>query len=102
MSNATTTPITRQTIALALHTARQLAAADKRWMVALAKAEEELGASIWIWYADVATLKIASRTTANRYHVVTATGCTCPAHARSVACWHRAARRVLERAAQHA
>ncbi len=98
MSN--TTPITTAAIAAALSTARAKVADNKRWFNALSKAALELAASPWCWYANVNTLKIASRTTPGTWYIVDNNGCQCQSAKKQNPCWHAAAKRLLERAGE--
>lgn len=100
MSNTTTAPITRQQIAAALSAARAKVADNKRWFNALSKAALELEASPWVWYGQAGILKVASRTTPGTWYTVSAQGCHCQSAGKGNACWHAAARRLLERASE--
>lgn len=90
--------ITRQTVAAVLVDARRKVADNRRWANALAKASTELEASTWYFTGQV--LVIASRTTAGKRYRVTGQTCECSAHSKGNPCWHRAAHRLLVKAAQ--
>lgn len=90
----------RAAVAAALLAARAACAADRRWLAAANKAAVELDTGAWAWNGS--TLVVRSRTTAGRQYRCTATTCECPAYAKSTPCWHRAAARLIERAAQPA
>lgn len=90
--------ITRQTVAAVLVEARAKVADNRRWATALAKAATELEATPW--YFTGAILVIGSRTTPGKKYRVDGQHCECAAHAKNNPCWHRAAARLLIRAAQ--
>ncbi len=99
MSNAIISQaISRSTVAAALQAARTEAAAHKAWMTAINRAALNLEACGWQFDGD--TLVITSATTkGTRYHV-DCSGCDCKAGKDSKPCWHRAARRLLRKAAE--
>jgi hypothetical protein len=100
MANANvTTLITRQSVAAALAAARVEAAQHAAWMNAINRAALNLEACIWQFDGDI--LVIHSATSAARY-TVDAHGCQCKAHDAGRPCWHRAARRLLVKAAEMA
>jgi len=86
----------REAVAAALLKARAACADDARWMRAANKASLELERGAWAWNGRM--LVVRSRSSARQYRC-TATTCECPAAARSIPCWHRAAARLVERAA---
>ena len=100
MANATVAQqVNRQTVAAALRQARIDAAEHAAWINAINKAALELEASSWAFDGD--TLRIASRTIKGTRYTVNALGfCECKAAKESRPCWHRAAWRVLRKAAE--
>lgn len=100
MANANvTTLITRQSVAAALAAARVEAATHAAWMNAINRAALNLEACRWQFDGEI--LVIHSASTAARYSV-DAHGCQCKAHTAGRPCWHRAARRLLIKAAEMA
>jgi hypothetical protein len=100
MANATVTQaINRSMVALALAEARKQCAEHNAWMNAINRAALNLEACPWQFDGDV--LIIHSATSAARY-TVTSDGCQCKAAQKGNACWHRAARRLLRKAAEFA
>jgi hypothetical protein len=99
MAHASLAPqaISRQTVGAALAEARRKCADNMRWLAALNRAALNLEACQWAF--DGQTLSIASATDAGRYHV-TAQMCECKAAQNGRPCWHRAAARLLEHAAE--
>ncbi len=101
MSNAQYTAlISRQNVAKALRDARAKCATSPAWLTAVNKAALELEVGQWAF--DGETLKIASRTTSGMYYTTTEQTCQCAAHQAGRPCWHRAAVRLLVKAAQMA
>lgn len=92
--------ITRQSVAAVLVEARRKVADNRRWATALAKAATELEASAW-YFTGAGVLVIASRTTPGKKYHVTDQGCECLAAQKGTPCWHKAAARLLTRAAEH-
>ena len=91
--------VNRQTVAAALAAARTEAAEHQAWINAINKAALELEASSWAFDGD--TLRIASRTSKGTRYTVNALGfCECKAAHESRPCWHRAAWRLLRKAAE--
>ena len=91
--------VNRQTVAAALAAARTEAATHQAWINAINKAALELEASSWAF--DGNTLRIASRTSKGTRYTVNALGfCECKAAKESRPCWHRAAWRLLRKAAE--
>ena len=98
MANASVAQsINRQTVAAALKQARIEAAEHKAWINAINKAALNLEACSWAF--DGKVLRIASATSDVRY-TVDAQGCECKAAQDGRPCWHRAARRLLCKAAE--
>ena len=99
MANATVTQaVTRQTIARALQAARAEAAEHQAWLNAINKAALYLAGDQWAFDGDI--LVIHSATTKGARYTVTADGCPCKAGQAGRPCWHRAARRLLIKAAE--
>ena len=88
--------IDRAKVGAVVASARAKVASDTRWLNAINRAYAELELNQWLFTGRV--LVVASRTSAKRYHV-TATTCECQAAAKGRPCWHRAAHRLLSRAA---
>ena len=98
MANATVAQsVNRQTVAAALRQARIEAREHKQWFNAINRAALNLEACSWAFDGEV--LRIASATGNARY-TVTAAGCECKAGQEGRPCWHRAARRLLVKAAE--
>ncbi len=98
MANASVAQsISRQTVAAALRQARIEAAEHKAWINAINRAALNLESCVWQF--DGETLVIASASSNKRY-TVTQYGCECRAFADGWPCWHRAARRLLIKAAE--
>ena len=98
MANASIAQIiSRQTVALALAAARTEAAEHTAWINAINRAALNLEACAWAFDGDV--LRISSATSARRY-TVSVDGCACQAGAAGKPCWHRAAWRLLRKAAE--
>lgn len=76
---------------------QMLAATDARWLNALNTAFNELAAATWTFAGEALT--IASRTNPRVRYRVSAHGCQCTAYAKGIPCWHRAAFRLVCRAA---
>ncbi len=99
MANATVTQaVNRQTVAAALAAARAECAQYTAWLNAVNRAALNLEACPWQF--DGETLVIASATTQGTRYTVTPDGCQCKAHRDGRPCWHRAARRLLVKAAE--
>ena len=100
MANATVTQaVNRQTVAAALAAARAECAQYTAWLNAVNRAALNLEACPWQF--DGETLRIGSASSSTRY-TVTADGCECKAYEAGRPCWHRAARRLLLKAAEMA
>lgn len=89
--------INRQTVAAALAAARTEAAEHRAWINAINRAALNLEAVPWAFDGDV--LRISSATSSNRY-TVSPDGCECKAGEAGRPCWHRAAWRLLRKAAE--
>ena len=101
MANASVAQsISRQTVAVALRQARIEAAEHRAWFNAINRAALNLEACRWAF--DGETLVIASATTQGTRYTVTPEGCQCKAQRDGRPCWHRAARRLLVKAAEMA
>ncbi len=90
--------VNRKSVALALRYARAKCVASQRWLNAVNRAALNLEACRWVFDGD--TLVIASATTQGTRYTVTPDGCGCKAHQDGRPCWHRAARRLLVKAAE--
>jgi hypothetical protein len=90
--------ISRRTVAAALAAARVEAAEHQAWVNAINKAALNLEASPWAFDGEILRIASASRPT-NRY-TVTPEGCECKAAEAGRPCWHRAAWRLLCKAAE--
>ena len=99
MANATVAQsISRQTVAAALAAARTEAAEHRLWITAINRAALNLEACPWAFDGD--TLRIASATTKGTRYTVSPEGCECKAAQDGRPCWHRAAWRLLRKAAE--
>ena len=100
MANASVAQsINRQTIAAALAAARTEAATHQAWINAINRAALNLEACSWMFDGD--TLRIASATSKGTRYTVNALGfCECKAAKDNRPCWHRAAWRLLRKAAE--
>ena len=99
MANASVTQlVNRQSVAAALHTARVECAQYKAWLNAVNRAALNLEACRWAFDGEI--LVIASATDQGTRYTVTPEGCECKAHHDGRPCWHRAARRLLVKAAE--
>ncbi len=91
--------VNRQTVAAALAAARTEAAEHRAWINAINRAALNLEACPWAFDGD--TLRIASATSKGTRYTVNALGfCECKAAQESRPCWHRAAWRLLRKAAE--
>ncbi len=98
MANATVAQsISRRNVAAALAAARAECAQYTAWLNAVNRAALNLEACPWQF--DGETLRIGSASSSTRY-TVTAEGCECKADRDGRPCWHRAARRLLVKAAE--
>ena len=99
MANASVTQhITKESIGKAIAQARVECADSRRWLNAVNRAAVELLVSHWQF--DGETLRIASATNPDDKYTVDAHGCTCRAGQADKPCKHRAARRLLLKAAE--
>ena len=101
MANATVAQsVSRRNVAAALAAARAECAQYTAWLNAVNRAALNLEACPWQF--DGETLVIASATTQGTRYMVTPEGCQCKAkaHRDGRPCWHRAARRLLVKAAE--
>lgn len=99
MSNASVTQsISRPAVARAVAAARAACAATPRWLNAVNRAALELEAVRWYFDGDV--LKMESSTTPGTWYTVNGHSCTCAAAHAGKPCKHRAARRLLRKAAE--
>jgi len=99
MANATVAQsINRQTVAAALAAARTEAAEHRLWITAINRAALNLEACPWAF--DGETLRIASATIRGTHYTVSPEGCECKAAQDGCPCWHRAAWRLLRKAAE--
>ncbi|HSH79780.1 MAG TPA: hypothetical protein VLA19_14745 [Herpetosiphonaceae bacterium] len=89
--------ISRRTVALALRAARTEAAEHQAWINAINRAAVNLEACSWAFDGEI--LRIASASCNLRY-TVDARGCECKAGLAGKPCWHRAAWRLLRKAAE--
>src|SRR5688572_7258245 len=89
--------ITRRTVAAALAAARTEAAQHTAWINAINRAALNLEACTWAFDGEI--LRIASASGCGRY-TVTVAGCECKAAQKGQPCWHRAAWRLLRKAAE--
>ena len=98
MANATVTQaVNRSTVAAALAAARLEAAKHQAWINAINRAALNLEACPWQFDGDILVIKSATSTA--RY-TVDAQGCPCHAGKAGKPCWHRAAHRLLVKAAE--
>ncbi len=89
--------VNRQTVAAALAAARTEASEHRAWMNAINRAALNLEACTWMF--DGTLLRITSANSTARY-TATAHTCECKAYAAGRPCWHRAAARLLVKAAE--
>lgn len=90
--------VSRQTVASAIRQARIQAAEHRAWINAINKAAINLEVCRWAFDGD--NLRIQSATTSNTYYTVTVHECPCKAGQAGRPCWHRAAVRLLIKAAE--
>ncbi len=90
--------INPHTLGQAIAYARQACANDQRWLNAVNRAVGEL--TVPGWQFDGETLRMPSASNPGRKYTVTDHSCDCPAGKKGVPCKHRAARRLLIRAAE--
>jgi len=89
--------VNRTSVGKALAQAREECQHDRAWRNALNRAALNLEACHWCF--DGETLEIHSASNDQTY-IVTAEGCQCKAFEKGLPCWHRAARRLLLKAAE--
>ncbi len=90
--------VNRQTVAAALAAARTEAAEHRAWINAINRAALNLEACPWAFDGEV--LRIASASTRGARYTVGVDGCECKAAQDGRPCWHRAAWRLLRKAAE--
>ena len=99
MANASVTAaVNRQTVIAAIKQARIEAAEHAAWVRAINNAAVDLEVSTWAFDGEV--LRISSATTPGVRYTVTAAGCECRAGQQGKPCRHRAAHRLLCKAAE--
>ncbi len=99
MANASVAQsISRQTVAAALRQARIEASEHRAWINAINRAALNLEAAPWAFDGEV--LRIASASIPSQRYTVTLQGCECKAAEKGTPCWHRAAWRLLRKAAE--
>ncbi len=95
-----TQAVNRSTVGAALQEARRQCGQHLRWLNALNRAALNLEACPWQF--DGETLVIHSATDTSTRYTVDAQGCQCRAAQKGNPCWHRAAHRLLVKAAEMA
>ena len=90
--------VNREAMGKALALARQECQAEKAWLNAVNRAALNLEACQWQF--DGHTLIVKSATEQHVHYTVTSDGCECKAFEAGRPCWHRAARRLLIKAAE--
>ncbi len=90
--------VNRHTVGAALQEARRQCGQQLRWLNALNRAALNLEACPWQFDGDV--LVIASASDGSSRYTVDTHGCECRAAQKGNPCWHRAARRLLVKAAE--
>jgi hypothetical protein len=98
MANAIVQHITKESIGKAIAQARIECATSRRWLNAVNRAAVELLVSHWQF--DGETLRIESATTPGTRYTVDEKGCNCSAAKADKPCKHRAAWRLLIKAAE--
>ncbi len=98
MASAIVQHITKESIARAIAQARVECADSRRWLNAVNRAAVELLVSHWQFDGQILAIESAT-SPGTRYHV-DATGCDCPASHAGKPCKHRAAWRLLCKAAE--
>lgn len=91
---------TRKSVAAAVRQARIDAAQSPRWITAINRAAVYMESCSWQWNGE--TLLVSSATDTSLRYTVDASGCDCKAGVKGTPCWHRAARRLLCKAAEMA
>ena len=90
--------VNRQSVGVALQQARRECASHMAWLNALNRAALNLEVGFWQFDGDV--LIVSSATAQGTRYTVDAGGCSCKAGQAGRPCWHRAARRLLLKAAE--
>ncbi len=90
--------VNRESMGRALAQARRECSQDKSWLNAINRAALNLEACPWQF--DGAVLIITSATEPDRRYTVQNGACDCKAFEAGRPCWHRAARRLLIKAAE--
>ncbi len=98
MAQASLAQVTRHTVAQAIAQARKDCAHSIRWLNAVNRAALEL--EVGGWQFDGATLRMPRATNPATRYTVDAHGCTCKAGQAGRPCKHRAAWRLLIKAAE--
>jgi hypothetical protein len=89
--------VNRESVGRAIAIAREECKEDKRWLNAVNRAALNLEACQWQFDGIVFIVK---STTEDIHYNVTPDGCECKAFLSGKPCWHRAARRLLLKAAE--
>ena len=89
--------VNREAMGKALAQARRDSADSKSWLNAINRAALNLEACQWQFDGETLIVKSA---TEDLHYTVTKDGCECKAFLAGRACWHRAARRLLIKAAE--
>ncbi len=98
MTAANLTTVTRPNVGQALRYFRLSYANSPRELNAINKAALNLEACFWAFDGEELMIESATQTGLVRYHVAH-DACDCQAAAHGKACWHRAAYRLLKKAA---
>ena len=98
MTATNLTTVTRPNVGQALRQMRLIYGNNSRELNALNKAALNLEACLWTWTGEALVIESATQTGLVRYHVQH-DACDCQAAAHGKACWHRAAYRLLKKAA---
>lgn len=100
MANASITQaVTRVNVERAIALAKEQAADHRRWINAITKAAANLPKVRWQFDGDVLLIHSATRRNLLPY-TVDQQGCNCDAGNQGIPCWHRAAWRLLCKAAE--
>ena len=89
--------VSREAMGKALAPARKNCTESKSWLNAINRAALNLEACMWQFDGETLVIKSATQDT---HYTVTKDGCECKAFLAGRACWHRAARRLLIKAAE--
>ncbi len=98
MANASLAHVNRHTVVQAIAQSRRDCASSVRWLNAVNRAALEL--EVGGWQFDGETLRMPSATNPSARYTVDAHGCTCKAGQAGRPCKHRAAWRLLIKAAE--